>query len=98
MADKIVGEERARQGPKGRPVLMVLIGSLVLLGACLAFYMIWASRSPPDTLRQDAATSSGSSVSGTTGGAGNPSNRTPPANPAYPAPTDSSTGARPAGR
>lgn len=98
MAEKIVAEERARQGPKGRPVLFVLVGSMVLLGVILAGYMFWVSGSPPDSARVNAPGATTSSGTTTPTGAGNPTNRTVPANPAYPAPTDATTGARPAGQ
>ena len=94
MADEIVREERARQGPKGRSVLYVLIGSMLLLGAFLAIYMVWVSGSPPDSARVNApgATSPSGTTTPTSGS--NPTARTVPANPAYPAPTDRNTGAR----
>lgn len=97
MADEIVREEQARQGPKGKPVLYVLVGSLILLGAFLAMYMFWASSAPTDSAHQNAPQAApGGTATGTTAGSGNPTNRTLPANPAYPAPTDATTGARPA--
>lgn len=94
MAEEIVREERARQGPKGKPVLFVLIGSMILLAAFLAVYMIWVGSAPPDSARVNAPGASTSSGTTTPTGAGNPTDRTVPANPAYPAPTDRTTGAR----
>ena len=96
--EKLITEERARQGPKGRPVLMVLVGSLLLLGICLAIYMFVATRTPPDSARVNAPGATTSSGTTTPTGGGNPTDRTVPANPAYPAPTDATRGARPAGR
>ena len=85
---KIVTDNRARQGGKGRPVLMVLIGSLFLLGVYMVSLLLWSGSESPNSPSQDAArtTASGSP----TGSASNPSDRTPPANPAYPAPADPS--------
>jgi hypothetical protein len=84
---KIVTDNRARQGGKGRPVLMVLLGSLLLLGVSLIGLMTWMGGEPrgssPST---DAARSTASS--GPSGSSSNPSDRTPSANPAYPAPAD----------
>ena len=78
---KIVSDNRARQGPKGRPVLMVLLGSLFLLGVSTIGLMMWMGSEPrgssPEAGRGTAS-----------GPASNPSARTLPSNPAYPAPTD----------
>ena len=35
MMRKIVGDQRARQGPIGRPVFLVLLGSFLLIGIYL---------------------------------------------------------------
>lgn len=94
MADETIREERARQGPKGKPVLYVLIGSMILLGAFLSIYVFWASRTPPDSAHQNAPGATTSSGTTTTMGGGNTTSKTLPANPAYPAPTDRNTGAR----
>jgi hypothetical protein len=87
----ILPDNRARQGPKGRPVLMVLVGSLILLGVYMVSLMLWSGAESPDHSSQNA---SRQTVTGSPSGSGsNPSDRTPSANPAYPAPTDpSSTG------
>jgi len=88
---KIVPDDRARQGPSGKPVLGVLIGALALCAVAIGGYLVWVGVSSPDNPSQEA---SRASVTGSTSGSGaNPTNRTPAANPAYPAPTDpSSTG------
>lgn len=73
---RVVDDQRARQGPKGKPVLVVLVSSLILIGAALAIYMMWVdNESPP----------------GTAGISSNPAETTQapmnsPANPANPAP------------
>ena len=79
-----VPDDRARQGATGRPVLGVLIGSLLLLGIAAGGYLIWAGAQSPDDPGTDAARSN---VTGSTQGSSiNPSSNVPPANPAYPAP------------
>jgi|SRR5215203_2482792 hypothetical protein len=78
---KIVDEQRVRQGGRGRPVFLVLIGSFLLLGLYLVGMMVWSGSESPtspsqDASRQAASPSASSNASGT-----------PPANPAYPAPS-----------
>jgi hypothetical protein len=85
---KIIPDDRARQGPSGRPVLGVLIGGLALCAVAIGGYLVWVGISSPDSPSQEA---SRSSVTGSTSGSGsNPTDRTSPANPAYPVPTDPS--------
>lgn len=84
--EKILPDDRARQGSRGKPVLMVLIGSMVLLAVALATYMMWAGAESPDSASQDA---SRQTTTGSQTGSTNPSARTPSANPAYPAPGSS---------
>ena len=87
---KIVeAEHKARQGPKGRPILAVLIGAFVLIGIYLLSMMFWASSTSPDSTSQDA---SRTAVTGSPAGSANPTARTPPANPAYPLRSDMTTG------
>lgn len=74
-------DTEARQGPKGRPVLMVLIGAFILIGIYLLSMMIWAGSTSPDSASQDA---SRTAVTGSPSGSSNPTARTPSANPAYP--------------
>ncbi|MBQ0824080.1 hypothetical protein HPT29_002740 [Microvirga terrae] len=80
-----IPDDRARQGASGRPVLGVLIGSLLLLAVAVSGYMIWAGSTSPDDPGTDAARAN---VTGSTTGSSNanPTNRISPANPAYPAP------------
>jgi hypothetical protein len=83
---KIVPDDRARQGPSGRPVLGVLVGALILCAVAIGGYMIWVGSTSPDHPSQAA---SRDAVTGSTSGSGaNPTNRISPANPAYPVPTD----------
>lgn len=79
----------ARQGPRGRPVLMVLIGAFVLIGIYLLSMMIWAGSTSPDSATQNA---SRTAVTGSPTGSSNPTARTLPANPAYPVRSDMTTG------
>jgi hypothetical protein len=88
---QIIPDDRARQGASGRPVLGVLIGSMLLLVIAVAGYMVWASATSPDDASQNA---SRQAVTGSSSGSGNPSDRVKPENPAYPVPADpSATGA-----
>jgi cytoskeletal protein RodZ len=77
---KIVEDERARQGPKGRPVFLVLIGSFLLIGIYLLSMLVWSGSDSPDSASQDASRQQTASPSSSH------ASRTPPANPAYPAP------------
>ncbi len=90
---QIIPDDRARQGASGRPVLGVLIGSLLLLGVAVAGYLVWAGASSPDDASQEA---SRQNVTGTPSGSSNanPSDRVKPENPHYPVQSDpSATGA-----
>ncbi len=78
----------ARQGPRGRPVLLVLGGSVILLGLYLAGMLIWTVVSTPVSPREETA-----GATPTLTGDLRPSTETnqsaiPPANPAYPAPVE----------
>ena len=92
---KILPDARARQGGKGRPVLMVLIGSFLLIGLYLVAMMLWSGSKSPDSTAQNA---SRTEVTGSASGSQNPTARTPAANPAYPVRSDMTTGtANPSG-
>lgn len=82
---KIVPDDRARQGPSGRPVLGVLIGALVLCAVALGGYMLWTGSESPDSPSQDAARQA--ATGSPSGSSANPSSQVNPANPAYPAPS-----------
>jgi hypothetical protein len=85
---KIVPDDRARQGPKGMPVLGVLIGALALCAIAMTGYLFWTGAESPDSASQNAArqTATGSP----SGSGGNPSTQVKPENPAYPAPAEPS--------
>jgi hypothetical protein len=78
---KIVEDQRARQGSKGRPVFLVLIGSFVLLGIYLLAMMFWAGSESPTAPSQDASRQAVSPPA-----ASSNTSEVPAANPAYPAP------------
>jgi flagellar basal body-associated protein FliL len=80
-------DDRARQGPSGRPVLYVLLGALALCAVALTGFMLWTGSESPDHASQNA---SREAVTGSTSGSSNanPTDRISPANPAYPAPAN----------
>jgi hypothetical protein len=85
---KIVEDDRVRQGGRGKPVFLVLLGSFLLIGIYLVSMLVWSGSESPSSPSQDAArqTASPSAASSNTSG-------TPAANPAYPAPaTPTATG------
>lgn len=85
--DRMTSDNSTRQGPQGRPVLYVLIGSMVLLGLFFVAYMTWTGSTTPDSATQAASrqsvTGDPKTSSANTGGV-------PAANPSYPAPSDRS--------
>jgi hypothetical protein len=85
----IVRDQKTRQGPIGRPVLMVLIGAFVLIAVYLVSMMLWAGSTSPDSASQDA---SRTAVTGSPSGSANRTDRTPTANPAYPLRDNETTG------
>jgi hypothetical protein len=87
-------DDSARQGPPGRPMLMVLIAALLLVGIYLIGMLVWSGIRSPDQPTQDASREA--ITGGPSGSSRNPSDRTPPANPAYPSPAAPS-GANPGG-
>ena len=78
---KIVDEQRTRQGGRGRPVFLVLVGSLLLLGVYLVGMMVWSGSESPTHPSQDASRQAASPSASSSN-----ASRTPAANPAYPAP------------
>lgn len=78
---KIVPEERVRQGPKGWPVLLVLVGSFLLIGLYLVSLLVWSGSETPTHPSQAASQQATSRPADSSNTA-----QTPPANPAYPAP------------
>lgn len=83
---KIVADQRARQGGRGRPVLMVLVASLVLLAIYMVSMMTWSGNTTPTSPQQAASqqTSNRAESSNTS--------RVPTENPAYPSPAAPSSG------
>jgi hypothetical protein len=79
--DKNVADNRARQGPKGRPVLMVLLGSAVLLAIYMTSLIVWSGKESPPSPSQAASQAQNSG-----GASGANTSAVPAANPAYPAP------------
>ncbi|GBU16177.1 MULTISPECIES: hypothetical protein [Methylobacterium] len=96
MAERLP-ETDARQGSKGKPMLFVLITSLLLLGIATAGLLTWqGTKSPNDyaSRSQDAARGEVTgSVSGQPGSASTNSSNVPAGNPAYPSPAQPKTGA-----
>ena len=93
----IVRDQKTRQGPIGRPVLMVLIGAFVLIAVYLVSMMLWAGSTSPDSASQDASRTavqdaSRTAVTGSPSGSANRTDRTPTANPAYPLRDNETTG------
>ena len=78
---KIVEDQSARQGSRGKPVFLVLIGSFVLIGIYLLSMLFWSGAESPNSPSQDASRSQAAPSSSSAN-----SSKTPPANPAYPAP------------
>ncbi len=83
---KMVADDRARQGPRGRPVLMVLVGSFLLIGLYLESMLVWSGSGSPTSPSQDASRQSVAPQASSSNSSG-----TPPANPAYPVPASPST-------
>jgi hypothetical protein len=84
----VVPDDRVRQGRKGRPVLMVLVGSLVLLGLFMVGMMLWSGSTSPDHPSQNASrqTTTGTATGSGSGVSSANTSGVPAANPAYPAP------------
>lgn len=78
---RTVIDDRARQGPRGKAILYVLVASLVLAGIYLAGFLMWSGSQTPTSPSQAAsqATTSGAASSSST-------SAVPAGNPAYPAP------------
>ena len=78
---KIVEGEQVRQGPRGKPVFLVLLGSFLLIGIYLLSMLVWSGSDSPTSPSQDASRQAGSPPASSSN-----TSRTPSANPAYPAP------------
>lgn len=79
-------DQRARQGGRGRPVLMVLAASLVLLGIYMVSLMTWTGTTSPTSPQQQAAEQNNNSASSRN------TARVPTDNPAYPSPAAPAAG------
>lgn len=84
---KVVADQRARGGGKGRPVLYVLVASLVLLGIYMVTLLSWSGSTAPTSPQQAASQRSSSPGASSTSTA-----RVPAENPAYPAPAAPASG------
>lgn len=82
--NKIVADQRVRGGPKGKPILFVLIGTLILLGIYMVVLLGWSGSTIPANPSSSAGQSTNSSSSNTS--------RVPAENPAYPSPAAPSSG------
>lgn len=94
MADNLHGQE-ARQGKRGKPVLYVLIASLVLLAIAITGLMTWQGANSPKDYASQSQDASRKEVTGSVSGKSNATSTsntgsTPAENPAYPAPAQPS--------
>ena len=80
-----VADQRARQGGRGRPVLVVLVASLVLLGIYMVWLLGWSGMNSPTSPGQAASQQS-------TGASSANTSRVPTENPAYPSPASQGAG------
>ena len=85
MADKLQGQD-ARQGKRGKPVLYVLIASMVLLAIAITGLMTWQGANSPKDYASQSQDASRKEVTGSVNGAAtapssNPSNPNAPAQP-----------------
>ncbi len=87
---EILPEQEARQGAKGKPVLYVLLASLVLLAIAITGLMTWqGASSPPDYASKSQEAARGEVTGSVNGGTNAPSSNSgnvPAANPNYPSP------------
>ncbi len=78
--EKVVADQRALGGPRGNPVLVVLVAALILCGIAMAGFLFWTGSQTPTSPQQAASERSTSTTSSTN------TSRVPTENPAYPAP------------
>jgi flagellar basal body-associated protein FliL len=85
---RIVSDEDARGGERGRPTLIALVSALVLVGVVFVGYMMWSGSRSPDSAAQNAsrAETTGSVTGQGSGPSSSNTSSVPTANPAYPAP------------
>lgn len=78
--DKVVADQRARGGQKGKPVLIVLVASLVLLAIYMIGLMSWSGSTTPTSPSQAASQQNAAGANSAN------TSRVPTENPAYPSP------------
>lgn len=88
---EIETSKAARQGPRGKPALYVLIGSLVLLAIYMVGLLTWSGSTAPPSQPSESQDAARRTVTGSPSGqSGAPSSTNsadvPAGNPAYPAP------------
>ncbi|MCJ2034701.1 hypothetical protein [Methylobacterium sp. J-068] len=88
MADNLHGQD-ARQGKRGKPVLYVLVASLVLLAIAITGLMTWQGANAPKDYASQSQDASRKEVTGSVSGNSNTTSSSttgsvPAANPAYP--------------
>lgn len=89
MAENLTPQE-SRQGERGKPVLWVLVGSLVLLAVATIGLLTWNGANSPKDYASKSQDASRKEITGSVNGGSNPStsNSTavPGGNPSYPQP------------
>lgn len=89
MAEKLTPQE-SRQGERGKSVLWVLVGSLVLLAVATIGLLTWNGANSPKDYASQSQDASRKEITGSVNGSGSPSpaNATavPGGNPSYPQP------------
>ncbi|WP_336485550.1 hypothetical protein [Methylobacterium nigriterrae] len=88
-------DEKARQGSRGKPVLYVLVASLVLLAIATVGLLTWNGAKSPNDYASQSQDASRREVTGSVTGQSNApsssnSGNVPAANPAYPQPAQPS--------
>ena len=85
---RIISDDDARGGGRGKPMLIALVAGLVVAGMALVGFMMWSGSQSPDAAAQNASrsTTTGSPTGKGSGPSSSNTSAVPPANPAYPAP------------
>lgn len=79
---KVVADQQTRQGGRGRPVLLVLVGSLFLLGIYMVSLLVWSGSTTPTSPQQSSSQQSTNPSTGSSN-----ASRVPATNPTSPANT-----------
>ena len=89
MVEKLTPQE-GRQGERGKPVLWVLVGSLVLLAVATVGLLTWNGANSPKDYASQSQDASRKEITGSVNGTSNPSTSNATAvlggNPSYPQP------------